>query len=400
MSVNSGYFLGDERSAHGRVRHDTAAKNDWILKAYDRFKINVANLSSHDLLFVSEKLSKAEFARNAAMHPILNRFVSANVQTQSAGLNSPPPFIIKEISDPKATKPIRVAFIGLMEPTSNATKGFKIGDPVDAAKRAVIEARKRADVTVLLAHVMTETAERIAREAQGIDVIIVGNARGDEQPFILSFRIGKTLVAFTPYETRMIGELRFYRDNQSRFTVKDRYILLDGGVPDDAEGLEVVAEANKAETDARKSAGEFLKDWLEKTRIFEISTGSRAGAVGGYVSSAVCAECHTAQYIKWNASTHARASGALLLKTVDFDESCLSCHASSGLRKGVTAAGSKPTMQNVSCEQCHGPGLDHITKPARGYGKIVNMQAACAECHTAETSPKFNLPAYWEKIKH
>ena len=400
MSVDSGYFLGDERSFHGRVRHDTSAKNERILKAYDRFKVDVANLSSHDLFFVSEKLSKVEFARHSATHPVLTRFVSANVQTQSAGLTLPPPFIVKEISDPKATKPIRVAFIGLMEPTSNVAKGFKIGDPVDAAKRAVIEARKRADAVVLLAHVMTETAERIAREAPGIDAIIVGNARGDEQPFILSFRIGNTLIAFTPYETRMIGELRFYRDNQSRFTVKDRYILLDGGVADDAEGLEVVADANKAETDARKSAGEFLNDWLKSTRTFEISASSRDGLAGGYVSAAVCAECHTAQYIKWNSSAHARASGSLLLKTVDFDESCLSCHASSSLQKGALAAGPKPTMQNVSCEQCHGPGKDHITKPGKGYGKIVNMQTACAACHTAETSPKFNIQAYWEKIKH
>jgi hypothetical protein len=382
------------------VRHDTAAKNEWILKAFDRFKLDVANLSSHDLFFVSDKLSKAEFARNAATHPVLNRFVSANVQAQSAGLTSPPPFIIKEIPDPKATKPTRVAFIGLMEQTSNVAKGFKVSDPVDAAKRAVAEARKRADVIVVLAHVLTETAERVAREAVGVDAIIVGNARGDEQPFILSFRIGNTLVAFTPYETRMIGELRFYRDNQSRFTVKDRYVLLDGGVADDAEGLEVVADANKAETDARKSAGEFLNDWLKSTRLFEISASSRAGAAGGYVSSAVCAECHTAQYIKWNSSAHARATGALLVKTVDFDLSCLSCHASSSTENGVTAAAPKPTMQNVSCEQCHGPGKDHVAKPAKGYGKIVNMQAACAACHTAETSPKFNLQAYWEKIRH
>jgi hypothetical protein len=384
------------------VRHDAAAKNEWILKAYDRFKVDVANLSSHDLAFVSEKLSRAEFARNATAHPILNRFVSANIQNQSVNLIAPPPFIVKEISDLRDgnSKPIRVAFIGLTEQASTVAKGFKIGDPVDAAKRAVIEARKRADITVLLAHVKTETAERIAREAPGVDAIIVGNTRAEDQVFTVSFRIGNTLVAFTPYETRMIGELRFYRDNQSRFTVKDRYISLDGLVPDDTEVLEVVADANKAETDARKSAGAFFNDWLKSTRTFEGAPGAHVGSAAGYVSSAGCAECHTAQYIKWSSTAHARATGSLLLKPVDFDASCLSCHASSGLQNGVIAAGSKPMMQDVSCEQCHGPGKDHVTKPGKAYGKILNMQTACNICHTAATSPKFDLQSYWEKIKH
>ncbi|HEX5735671.1 MAG TPA: multiheme c-type cytochrome [Blastocatellia bacterium] len=401
MSVDSGYFLGDERSAHGRLRNDTAARNELVLKAYDRFKVDVANLSAHELFFVSQKFKKAVWARNNSAHPILNRLVSANIQGQSSEVISPQPFIVKEVPDRKAegSKPIRVAFIGLAEQLAITPKGFKISDPVEAAKLAVPEARKRADVTVLLAHVKTEVAERIAREVPGVDAIIVGNAQPDEQYFIVPFRIGTTLVAFTPFETRMLGELRFYRDDGSRFTVKERFISLNGLVPDDPEALEDVNAVNKAESDTRKATEASLKEWLGSTRASENSQERpHNGAVSEYASSASCAKCHLAQYIKWNASDHSRATSALVSRPADFDASCLACHAS-GHKSGASTASQWAAMQNVHCEQCHGPGKDHIANPAKAYSKI-DLRSACMDCHTPETSSKFDLKAYWEKIAH
>ena len=371
-----------------------------MLKAYDRFKVDVANLSAHELFFVSEKLRKADSARNISAHPILNRLVSANIQSQSVEVISPQPFIVKEVPDrkPEGSKPIRVAFIGLAEQLAITPKGFKVSDPVEAARATVPEARKRADVTVLLAHVKTEVAERIAREVPGVDVIIVGNAQADEQYFIVPFRIGTTLVAFTPFETRMLGELRFYRDG-SRFIVKERFISLNDIVPDDPEALEDVNAVNRAESDTRKATEASLKEWLGSTRASENSQERpHNGALSEYASSASCAKCHLAQYIKWNASDHSRATSALVSKPADFDASCLACHAS-GYKSRASEASQWAAMQNVHCEQCHGPGKNHIANPVKAYSKI-DLRTACMNCHTPEASPKFDLKAYWEKIAH
>jgi len=373
-----------------------------VLKAYQRFKVDVANLSPHDLFFISDKMSKVDSARNFRAHPILKHLVSANIQSQGAEFISPQPFIVKEIPDRKAesSKPIRVAFIGLSEQLALAPKGFKIIDPVEAAKRVAPEARKRAEVIVLLAHVKPETAERIAREVPAIDVIIVGNAQADEQYFVVPFRIGTTLVAFTPFETRMLGELRFYRDEQSRFTVKERFISLDGLVPDDPEGLEAVTAVNKAESEARKTTEASLKEWLGSARASEnAQEKSPSSAASEYASSAACSKCHLAQYIKWNSSDHARATGVLVNKPADFDASCLACHAS-GHQKGAAAPSQWAAMQNVHCEQCHGPGKDHIANPTKAYSRVADMRTGCTGCHTPETSPSFDLKTYWEKIKH
>ena len=111
-----------------------------------------------------------------------------------------------------------------------------------------------------------------------------------------------------------------------------------------------------------------------------------------------CAQCHQAQYVQWANSSHAHATDKLPPRWVEFETGCLSCHAT-----GQQVAGGKielAKLQSVQCEQCHGPGSEHVQKPGKGYGHIANTQAMCMSCHTAEASPNFDFQAAWAKIKH
>src|SRR5215216_4459062 len=74
--VDSGYFLADERGAHDWLRPDVRAKDEVVLKSYDQFPVDVANISSHDLRYISASLAKSEHARRAESLPILKRIVS------------------------------------------------------------------------------------------------------------------------------------------------------------------------------------------------------------------------------------------------------------------------------------------------------------------------------------
>jgi hypothetical protein len=56
--VDSGYSMSDERNAHGRLRPDILIKNDWVAKTYGQLPVDVLNVSSHDLRYFAESLSR------------------------------------------------------------------------------------------------------------------------------------------------------------------------------------------------------------------------------------------------------------------------------------------------------------------------------------------------------
>ena len=163
--------------------------------------------------------------------------------------------------------------------------------------------------------------------------------------------------------------------------------------------------AMKAEADARNNSKTLLENWLASSRRFAGSKSadrdsSESGSSPAYVTSAACNSCHVAQYMKWTNTAHARATDPLPPRSIEFEVSCLECHATGFRRASATNTLEVARLQNVQCEQCHGPGSDHVAKPAKGYGRIASMESACANCHTAETSPAFDLQAAWGRIKH
>lgn len=400
--------MADERSAHGRLRPDIAVKNDWVMRAYGQFPVDVVNVSSHDLRYLVGVLAKTELTRGADSESLLGRLVSANTVDERHALPSLRPFIIREFpSRQKGAKPVRVAFIGLTETMPAPPLGLKFIDPAEAARRSVPEARKSADLVVVLAKIRSQLeVARIAREAPGIDVIIDGNAESVEDAFTPPVYAGSTLIVFTPFETRMLGELRFYRSAQGKFSTRQRFITLDETlVPEDPAAKKVVDAAASAETGARSNSRKLLEDWLASSRMRIPAqppggNSPRGESAPSFVTSAACSQCHVAQYLKWANSPHAHATDPLPPRAVEFEASCLDCHATGA--KPATAADKSETarLQSVQCEQCHGPGSNHAAKPGKGYGRVADMKIACGSCHTSETSPEFELQAAWAKIKH
>jgi len=389
--VDSGNFLSDETSAHGSLTPGSIAKDEWVLKAYDEFPVAIANLSEHDLYFMSRGMRKQEIDK----WPILRRVVSANAVPDSTELAAPAQFITREIRDRQAagareSKAIRVSFVGLSEADQPAPKGFKIADPVEAAKRIVPEARRNSDVLVAMAHVKADVAARLAGEVPGIDVLIVGNG----ELFTRPVRMGRTLIVFTAHETRMLGELRFYRGSDGRFSVKERYVSLDNEVPDDALAMKLV-EGQKA---AVKAA--FEQSGMRMVPQVPVGAGAATAAPGEFVSARACSKCHLAEYMQWLNTGHARALNSLAGKQMELDTGCLACHTTGFGKGGFRQINETPGLTNVQCEQCHGPGRNHIANPTRDYGQIAQLGVVCSVCHTEETSADFNAAGFWQRIKH
>lgn len=400
--------MADERSAHGRLRPDIVTKNDWVMKAYGQFPVDVFNVSSHDVRYFADAVAKTALVRRAKTETLFSRFVSANIVDVRRDSQALPPFIVREVpSRQKGAKPVRVAFIGLTETTPAPPAGLKFTDPAEAARRTVPEARKVADLIVVLAKVSSQQEiSRIAREAPGIDIIIDGNAASLEDGFAPPVYVGPTLIAFTPYETRMIGELRIYRNAQGKFSTKQRFVALDETlVPEDPAAKRVVEAAASAESEARSNSTTLLESWLASSRMRVTiqpsgSDSSRAESFPTLVTSEACSQCHVAQYMKWANTAHAHATDPLPPRALEFEASCLDCHATGSKPATATDKLALAQLQNVHCEQCHGPGSNHAAKPGKGYGRVADLKTACGSCHTSETSPDFDLQAAWAKIKH
>ncbi len=337
-----------------------------------------------------------DFAARAEAQPVLKRMVSANISSESTNFVSPQKFIVREIaSRDKKAKPFRVAFIGLTETAPAPPTGFKATDPVETARLIAPEARKKADFVIALAKLKTEAAIKLAREVPGIDALIVSNNQINDASFTPPLKIHGTLIAFTPLETRMIGELRIYRDAKGKFSARSRFITLDPGVPEDAEARDIGAATARAEIDSIKDARAFLDKWMASVQANKRATAGKGQLPGGFVSSTSCAACHAAHYIQWTNTKHYRSMDSVMLKATEFDQSCIACHGSVTQREDDL-----PRFAAVECEQCHGPGAAHTANPAKGYGRINDLKTVCSSCHTSKTSPAFDAPTAWMKIKH
>ena len=136
-----------------------------------------------------------------------------------------------------------------------------------------------------------------------------------------------------------------------------------------------------------------------------------------YVGSKYCKLCHDYEYEKWMTSKqvfipglskqaspdsrHADAFAALTKVGSEYDPECVICHAvGMQYQTGYISPAKTPELEDVGCENCHGPGSEHL----RSLGAIETSgpMSTCSDCHTAEQSGEYaaNQKQYFEKIIH
>lgn len=118
-----------------------------------------------------------------------------------------------------------------------------------------------------------------------------------------------------------------------------------------------------------------------------------------YLGSGSCVDCHQPFFEQWSTTRHAGAFATLEAVGKSRNPECVKCHTTGyGEEGGFYSATATPGLVNVQCEQCHGPGREHLsdyTVPMASIGEPV-----CLRCHTKENSPDFDYKTYMEKIKH
>jgi hypothetical protein len=116
-----------------------------------------------------------------------------------------------------------------------------------------------------------------------------------------------------------------------------------------------------------------------------------------YVGTARCGECHAEERTWWDTTLHGHAYATLVDVHKEYNLSCVGCHVTGYNRPGgstVAHVGEHGELQNVGCENCHGPGSLHA---AAGDGTHIQRdmgEDTCLRCHTPEHSDRFVYDAY------
>lgn len=134
---------------------------------------------------------------------------------------------------------------------------------------------------------------------------------------------------------------------------------------------------------------------LEKHPRYPLDDGLK------YVGSESCKACHESAYEKWQGTGHAHAYATLERVGSQFDPECIACHVV-GLDhdSGFVSEQDTPEMKNVGCENCHGPGSEHVKTPDATY--TTGPKSTCLDCHTPEHSGEYagNERFFQQEIIH
>ena len=102
----------------------------------------------------------------------------------------------------------------------------------------------------------------------------------------------------------------------------------------------------------------------------------------GYVGIEVCSTCHEEPRAVWDKTQHAHAYKTLSDGFKEFNLDCVSCHVTGYDRPGGSTVTFNKSLQDVQCEQCHGPGSLHAAHPEKAKIPVAKPNAdVCLSCH-------------------
>ncbi len=124
-----------------------------------------------------------------------------------------------------------------------------------------------------------------------------------------------------------------------------------------------------------------------------------------YVGASSCIECHEERHGEWSVTIHATAFNTIVASGDGDNPLCFPCHSVGfGKPSGFVDATTTPDLVGVQCENCHGPGSNHVIDPDT-YPLPVNYDSdLCGACHVSchGLCGDYHHPQYeqWSTSKH
>ncbi len=145
---------------------------------------------------------------------------------------------------------------------------------------------------------------------------------------------------------------------------------------------------------------------LEEAKKQPESCPPAAAGEPAYVGAARCVRCHEDATAFWTQTRHARAYQTLVQVNKQFSLDCVRCHVTGWQQPGGVCRIDRTQVggpgidghglgrRDVQCEDCHGPGSEHVKDEASGHIRGEVPADFCMRCHEAENSPHFDDAKY------
>ena len=287
-------------------------------------------------------------------------------------------------------------------------------DPETALAKMVPVLKKNAETLVLLAHASKEESIALARQFPDFDFVVTAGGPAEPPAQPEKIKGGKTWLIEVGEKGMYAVVLGLFDD--PRQPVRYQRVPLDSRFDSSRDMLTIMAVYQ----DQLKRLG------LEGLGIRPLPH-PLAEVNGRFVGNEKCKACHEESYRVWKKSGHAKAYASLIQAAPprNFDPECVSCHVVGWhptkffpYKSGYLSIQETPKLINVGCEDCHGPGENHLAAEANGdtvaRDKLRKAMALtkeeasdpnskrqnCYSCHDGDNSPEFDFKRYWPHVEH
>lgn len=119
------------------------------------------------------------------------------------------------------------------------------------------------------------------------------------------------------------------------------------------------------------------------------SASFQLSQANSFVGSGACGGCHGVEYATWVGTLHASAFGAITNGSVPTNELVYRT-VGYGQPTGFTNSTSTPQLENVGCENCHGPaGWHKYSDHALIIPALTIAAEVCGGCHSTTNRPTY-----------
>lgn len=341
-------------------------KYDIILQSLKKLDYDVVSLSEEDI----------NAGKNIGLFEDLENLFNVISYKQSPGIDVPAKFTKILMLKGKPVLITVAAFDAKSKPIEQAERLFPPGSNTNQDSVNIL----------ILNHCDNSIIDFITRNVPEVDCIVrpsesdepMSTGNPNQKPFVFSIgRFGRYICGL------QITESPAYKG-------KPRLSFLKVPVTEDLKEESALVQLYK---DYQQIVSEM--NLLERYQRFSLPDNLE------YTGSLSCKGCHDYEYEKWSQKAHANAYATLEQVGSHRDPECVICHVV-GMKyeSGFISEQKSGHLKNVGCENCHGPGSEHIK--TGGGTELTEPKSVCIDCHTPEHSGGYagNEGAFLEKIVH